>query len=124
MDQPDLKATFKLTVLSPADWILISNENVLEQKPEGETIHWDFVETKRISSYLFTLVAGPYKRFDYEHKLRDITFSGYCRESLVPHFEKLKDFIFEVTKKSMEFYEQFFNVEYAFSKYDSVFVTE
>ena len=113
-----------MTVHSPADWVLISNENVTEVQPDGDLKHWHFAETKRISSYLFTLVAGPYKRFDYEHKLRDITFSGYCRESLVPHFEKLKDVIFEVTKKSMEFYEQFFNVEYAFSKYDSVFVAE
>jgi aminopeptidase N len=31
---------------------------------------------------------------------------------MTAHFEKLKDFIFEVTEKSMEFYEEFFGIEY------------
>jgi aminopeptidase N len=84
-----LKATFKARVRSPSDWVLISNENVVEKQEEGEVATWEFAETKRISSYLFTLVAGPYKRLDFGQKLRDITFSCYCRESLLPHLEKL-----------------------------------
>ncbi len=136
-------------VASPKDWTLISNENytsseeysfdklsakvafspnlaapAFQFEDGGEYLLWDFLETNRISSYLFTLEAGPYRRYDYEHKLRNITFSGYCRESLAVHFEKLKDFIFEVTIKSMEFYENYFGVPYSFSKYDSVFITE
>ena len=38
--------------------------------------------------------------------------------------EDMKDFIWEVNKKSMQFYEEFFGVEYQFDKYDSVFVPE
>lgn len=37
---------------------------------------------------------------------------------------KLKDFVFEVTLKSMRFYEKFFDVAFPFTKYDSVFVPE
>ena len=37
---------------------------------------------------------------------------------------KLKDIIFETTKESMKFYENFFGVPYAFSKYDSIFCPE
>ena len=36
----------------------------------------------------------------------------------------IKDFIFEVTIKSLQFYESFFGVKFPFSKYDSLFVPE
>jgi len=57
-------------------------------------------------------MAGNYAEFSSKLKHRDVTFTIYTRESLRQYMENLKDFIFEVTMKSMKFYEEFFGVPY------------
>jgi aminopeptidase N len=57
-------------------------------------------------------MAGNYVEFTSKVKHRNVTFSIYCRESLKEYMENLKEFVLEVTKKSMQFYEEFFGVEY------------
>ena len=54
-DQPDLKATFDVSVEAPADWVVIGNER-------GERIgtRTTFTTTKRMAPYLFTVAAGPW----------------------------------------------------------------
>ena len=69
-------------------------------------------------------MAGNYVEFKTKLKHRGVTFNIYCRDSLKEQMEDMKDFIWEVNKKSMQFYEEFFGVEYQFDKYDSVFVPE
>src|SRR3954464_5271297 len=54
-DQPDLKATFDLTVEAPADWVVIGNE-----RGERSGNRWVFRQTQRMSPYLFTIAAGPW----------------------------------------------------------------
>jgi aminopeptidase N len=54
-DQPDLKATYTLTVRAPEDWVVIGP--TLEQKKEPdtqETARWSFPETPPFSTYLFS----------------------------------------------------------------------
>lgn len=48
----------------------------------------------------------------------------FCRDSLFNDLKKWSDFLFEVTNKSMEFYESFFGVKFPFSKYDQIFCAE
>ncbi len=50
--------------------------------------------------------------------------SLYCIDSLFEHLERMAAFLFEITIQSMKFYESFFNYDFAFNKYDSVFVHE
>ena len=50
--------------------------------------------------------------------------SLYCRQSLYEHLVKLKDLIFEITNKSMKFYEEFLGYKYPFSKYDQIYCPE
>ena len=59
-EQPDLKATFQLTVTAPAAWHVVSNSPTPEPVPAGEgTATWTFEPTPRISTYIPALVAGP-----------------------------------------------------------------
>ena len=55
-DQPDLKAPITLTVQAPADWVVGGNTR---GRP-GTARSWVFAPTEPISTYLFTLAAGPY----------------------------------------------------------------
>ncbi|MDN5900864.1 MAG: aminopeptidase N, partial [Brachybacterium sp.] len=58
-EQPDLKATYALTVTAPSHWRVISNAPTPEPSPAGDGIAtWAFVPTERISTYLVALIAG------------------------------------------------------------------
>ena len=126
-DQPDLKASYKLTVDGPAAWELISNapEAAREELPDGR-LRRRFERTERFSTYLFALIAGPYAAFREEHQPAGggdaIPLGLFCRRSMVPHLDT--DELFEVTRQGFDFYADFFDYPYPFTKYDQVFVPE
>ncbi|MET9245897.1 aminopeptidase N [Nonomuraea sp. NPDC003709] len=129
-DQPDLKATFQLTVLAPADWEVVSNAaaSAVEELPEQGGRHgavaparrWEFPPTAAISTYITALVAGPYHKVTSEHD--GIPLGIYCRASLAEHLDA--DNILEVTRQGFDFFHKVFGVRYPFGKYDQCFVPE
>ena len=85
-DQPDLKATFTLHVTAPFDWQVISNsgDRTIEAGSGGsQLVH--FGTTKRISTYLVALIAGPYAKVTYLHD--GIPLGLYCRASLAQYLD-------------------------------------
>ena len=120
-DQPDLKATFTVTVTAPADWQVVSNGATVEitDGPSGSAVH-HFAATARMSTYVTALVAGPY------HVVRDqhdgIDLGIFCRSTLAKHLDAER--IFEQTKQGFDFYHSAFGVRYPFGKYDQLFVPE
>ena len=68
-DQPDLKATFELGVLAPADWLVISN-NAPDTEPGpagGPVAYWHFPPTPPVPTYITAVAAGPYHVVRSEH---------------------------------------------------------
>ncbi|MDX1572337.1 MAG: hypothetical protein R3200_17780, partial [Xanthomonadales bacterium] len=60
-DQPNLKAVFELSVRAPADWEVVSvSPGEITEREDG-TATWVFSPTPRISTYVFSLHAGPYR---------------------------------------------------------------
>jgi aminopeptidase N len=120
-DQPDLKATFTLTVTAPADWKVVSNGRAIstEEAPGGAD-RVRFATTPRISPYITALVAGPYHQATAEHDGIDLGI--YCRASLAEHLDV--DAIVEVTRQGFDFFHRAFGYRYAFDKYDQLFVPE
>src|SRR3954452_19740469 len=53
-DQPDLKARFRMGARVPQDWTVVGNGRATELAPGL----WTLAETKPISTYLATIVAG------------------------------------------------------------------
>ena len=119
-DQPDLKATFALTVDAPAGWTCVSGAAVQERPAEGESGRWRFVAMPRVSTYITALVAGPYASAHDEHD--GIPLGLYCRASLVQHLDA--DELFAVTKQGFDFFHRVFGYRYPFGKYDQLFVPE
>ncbi len=65
-EQPDLKATFALTVTAPDHWKVVSNSPTPVPSAVSEGVaRWEFAPTPRMSTYITALVAGPY------HEVRD-----------------------------------------------------
>ena len=124
-EQPDLKATFQLTVLAPCHWQVISNSPTPEKEnlPDGGC-RWEFEPTPRMSTYITALVAGPYHvvRDEYVGKNGTYPLGVFCRESLAQFLDS--DEILTVTKQGFEFFEEQFKVPYPFAKYDQLFVPE
>ncbi|MCV2490927.1 aminopeptidase N [Geodermatophilus sp. YIM 151500] len=120
-DQPDLKAVFTLHVTAPFEWQVVSNtgDRAIEAGEGGSQLV-RFAPTKRISTYLVALVAGPYARVTDLHE--GIPLGLYCRASLAEHLDA--DELFRVTKQGFDFYHLVFDYPYPFDKYDQLFVPE
>lgn len=120
-DQPDLKATYKVKVEAPASWTVVTS--VREQAPpviKGEMATWLFPESAKFSTYLFSLIGGPYQV--WEGKAGDIPLRLMSRPALgkfVPADDWLK-----VTAQGLAFYNTYFDFAYPFKKYDQIIVPD
>ena len=127
-EQPDLKATFELTVLAPSGWTVIANSAADDPEPvEGlgsDFSRWHFPPTPRVSTYLTSLVAGEYAQVTDSHptKSGDLPMSILVRQSLAEHLDA--DRIFATTKAGFDIFEKHFDFAYPFGKYDQAFVPE
>ncbi|GLI31886.1 MULTISPECIES: aminopeptidase N [Brachybacterium] len=125
-EQPDLKATYQLTVTAPDHWRVISNSPTPEPSAAGEgTATWAFSPTERISTYLVALIAGNYQGGTGEVTARDgrtIPMGVFARASLADHVDAQD--VIDVTRAGIEFYEEAFDQDFPFRKYDQVFVPE
>ena len=123
-DQPDLKATFDVTVTAPAHWQVISNGATTSIEDRGGTRVHTFATTAPMSTYLVALIAGPYARWDdvYADEHGEIPLGLFCRASLAPFMDAER--LFTETKQGFDFYHCNFGVPYAFGKYDQLFVPE
>ncbi|OBB56026.1 aminopeptidase N [Mycobacterium sp. 852013-51886_SCH5428379] len=123
-DQPDLKATFDVTVTAPAHWEVVSNGALEGTRDEGTSKTHVFVTTPKMSTYLVALIAGPYARWDdlYRDEHGEIPLGLFCRKSLAEFMDAER--LFTETKQGFGFYHNNFGVPYAFGKYDQLFVPE
>ena len=117
-DQPDLKAIFRLKVRTPTDWTVVGNGRAQQVEPGV----WTLAETKRLSTYLITLVAGPYYSILGSHDGIELGF--HCRQSLAPHLEKDRDELFTVTGQSFDELHRLFGIRYPFGDYHQAFVPQ
>lgn len=128
-EQPDLKATFKFSVIAPKHWKVVSNQTspAPRELGDGKAV-WEFAPTPVISSYITALVAGPYT--EYRSSLtstdgREIPLGVFCRSSLAEFMDQADaDYVFEKTREGFDFFENAFGVPYPFEKYDQLFVPE
>jgi len=122
-DQPSLKATYQFTVHAPAHWKVFSN-TVAEISETGETATHRFAKTKRMSTYITAVVAGPYYGVtdSYTGAFGTYPLGLYCRASLSEYLD-VDDF-FTITKQGFDVFERDFGVAYPFEKYDQIIVPE
>lgn len=120
LDQPDLKANFKVTVSAPSEWKVIQNELPESEKVNGKTKTTIFQETKPLSTYLFFLGAGPF--VEWKDSFGDLPLYLYARKSLAQYVDV--ENIMLSTKTGLKFFNEYFDYPYPFSKYGHIFVPE
>jgi len=117
-DQPDLKAAYTFTVRTPEDWQVLGNAAANQVSPGS----WQLDPTPPQSTYLTTLLAGPYASVYHDHN--GIKLGFHCRASLAQYVEVDAEELFEITGQCLDHYEQMFGVRYPFGKLDHVYVPE
>jgi aminopeptidase N len=125
-EQPDLKASFSISVLVPSHWNVVSNEPLDEQTPAGDgSVLWRFLPTPRLPTYLFAIAAGEYEVVRATHTTpggQVIPLGLACRGSMAG-FLAAED-ILDTTRRGLDYYTELFQTDYPFTKYDQVFVPE
>ncbi|MEV7473064.1 aminopeptidase N [Pseudarthrobacter oxydans] len=131
-EQPDLKASFTFHVTAPAGWQVASNgreaaRTLLSGDPSAA--RWDFATTGRMSTYITTVLAGPYFRAEDRWQATlddgtslDVPLALYCRASMAESFDT--DQLFQLTKNGLDFFNRLFDYPYPWGKYDQAFVPE
>jgi len=117
-DQPDLKAAITAAVTVPGSWTVIGNGLA---HPAGDG-RWELAATPPISTYLFTLVAGPYHSVRTEH--HGIPFGLHARRSLAGHLGRDAAEILDITRACFDRYREIFTEPYPYDSYDQAFVPE
>ena len=123
-DQPDQKATFTISTITPKHWAVISNYGIETSKDlDGDRKHTQFATSQVISTYVTAIVAGAYTSVHDEYKgEKTIPLGIYARKSFFQYVDAAN--IFEVTKQGFAYFEETFGLAYPFGKYDQIAVAE
>ncbi|MBI4375318.1 MAG: aminopeptidase N [Elusimicrobia bacterium] len=119
-DQPDIKAKLRLSVEAPAEWIVVSTSREQRVERKADRALWSFPQTPRLSPYVLSLHAGPYRV--WESTAGKIPLRLMARRSLARHVEPEE--WFRVTRQGLEFFGKYFDYPYPFGKYDQVIVPD
>jgi aminopeptidase N len=117
-DQPDLKAPYRFRITAPEDWVVVGNGAAAQVTPG----RWELAETRPLSTYFVTLVAGPYHHLRSEHD--GIPLGLLCRQSLAEHLDREADDLFTVTGQAFDEFHRLFGYRYPFGEYHQAFVPE
>ncbi|MEQ9413803.1 MAG: M1 family aminopeptidase, partial [Cyclobacteriaceae bacterium] len=112
-DQPDLKASFVLSLSIPNEWEAISNQKA-EIALSDTKKNYKFLPTKPISTYQFAFAAGKFE------KATD-TVSGmtmYYRETDSTKVAANLEEIFQLHSQSLDWLKDYTTISYPFSKFD------
>ena len=125
-DQPDLKATYKVSVKAPERYTVILNEAVSREENGDGTATWTTTIDYPLSTYLVAICAGEFEKVTDTYDAGDgrtIELGLYARASLIPHMDSER--LFRQTKDGFDFYHANFGRKYPFGdKYDQVFCPE
>jgi aminopeptidase N len=117
-DQPDLKATWELSLEIPGHWQAIANAPLVDEQPGagGERKTLQFARSDLISSYLFSFVAGEFEKVTREINGREISLLH--RESDEEKVARNLDAAFELHGAALNFLEDYTGIAYPFQKFD------
>ncbi|MCI1256782.1 MAG: aminopeptidase N [Corynebacterium provencense] len=146
-DQPDIKATYEVSVRTPENWTVVTNNTVgvsgeLGAEVDGVAVHTAVVDYP-LSTYLIAFCVGPWVHVEDSWTGRPVPtpetagvtdtrlvpedevtvpLGLYVRRSLAEYLDA--DALFEVTKAGFDYYAANFGVAYPFHKYDQIFCPE
>ncbi len=115
-DQPNLKATYDLTLNLPMSWSAIANAPIQILNVVDGRKAIKFHKSDLISTYLFSFVAGKFKAINRKIGGREMTMIH--RETDQAKVDRNVDLIFYLHDASIKWLEQYTGIKYPFKKFD------
>ncbi len=119
-DQPDLKATFSLSLDIPSAWTAISNGPHLHTTKQGNRKMMHFAPDHPISTYLFAFAAGKFDTITETHHGMPMTL--FHRETDQKKLAANTYRIFQQHAQSLAWLETYTAIPYPFSKFDMILI--
>jgi len=119
-DQPDLKASYSLTLDLPADYRAMSNSPVAVSDTANDRIVIRFAETKPLSTYLFAFAAGKFELIEKE--IDGVRMEMLHRETRPEYIENNAEEIFRLHYQSIKWLEEYTQISYPFDKFGFVLI--
>ena len=117
-DQPNLKASFTLSLTLPKTWQAIANGPLQDSTVTAESKTLRFAPSDTISTYLFSFAAGRFTRISRTMAGREMQFLH--RETDKDKLKLSLNPIFQIHADALKFLEQYTGIPYPFRKFDFV----
>ena len=115
-DQPDIKANYQLTITAPKEWKVLCGAFEESATDMGDFTKHIFNQTDKMSTYLFSFVAGKFAAVTKNPGAFDMRF--LYRENNKGKITESVDEIFSIHQKSIDFLEEYTQVKFPFQKMD------
>jgi len=116
IDEPEAKAVFNLTLITRPDIAVLANTPLKDQQTDGKWMHTTFEPTPKMSTYLLAFVLGEMHRKSTQTE-RGTEVNVWAT---VAQPAESMDFALDAAKRSIEYFEDYFGVEYPLPKADHV----
>lgn len=115
IDEPEAKAAFDLTLITPVEKAVIANTPVKSQVEDADQLTTIFESTPIMSTYLLAFALGDMEYLESTTKA-GVTVRTYATPENVQHTK----FALDVAVKCLDFYNEYFDIEYPLAKCDFI----
>ena len=115
-DQPDIKATYTLSITAPKDWSVLAGAPLSQKTEKGEFNEYQFEKSDLMSTYLFSFVAGKFK--SVSQNIDNFPMTLLYRENNPEKLEESMEPIFSLHRQSISFLEKYTQYPFPFKKMD------
>ena len=115
VDEPEAKAVFELDITTDKNDTVISNTNPIKVKKHARATTTYFQSTPKMSTYLLAFVSGKLKS-------KQVTTSRGIKIKAWSTCDQVQNtgFALEVASKALDFFEDYFEIDYPLTKCDLV----
>jgi len=121
-DQPNLKASFKLSLTLPTAWQAVANGPLQDSVVTGATKTYHFAPSDTISTYLFSFAAGKFTHV--AQTLQGRTMNLLHRETDPNKLRLSLGPIFQIHADALAFMQEYTQLPYPFRKFDFVAIPD
>lgn len=114
-DQPDIKATYDLTLKVPASWKVMANAPLKDAALLNGRKTYRFVRSDTLSTYLFSFVAGKFEQ--KSDKVGRMTTDFLYRETDTAKIRYSMKEIFKIHTDALQYFEDWTAIPYPFQKF-------
>lgn len=115
-DQPNIKAQYNLDITAPKAWEVLCGAPLDTKEEQAERTQYKFKTSDKMSTYLFSFVAGEFKTV--QKALDGLEMTMLYRETNADKIDASTDEIFRLHSESLQFLEKYTQYEFPFQKMD------